>query len=985
MSATVNGIKYSLSGSNATVTGTSAGAANTTTVTIPSTVTNLGTTYNVTAIGNNAFQNYSYLTSITIPNGVLTIGNWAFFSCTTLASVTIGSSLTTIGEYAFRQCTSLASIIVDSANNNYSSLNNVLFNKAQTTLIQYAIGLSSNTYTIPSTVTIIGSSAFYNCSSLASVTIPSSVTTISNNAFQECSSLASVTIGTSVTTISSNAFQGCSGLASIIIPKSVTSIGSNAFQQCYILESITIGSGVTSIGQQAFLFCNSLASVTFMGDIPSIGSYNFTANPYDTAYYYPSTYNTPELAASILGPIFTNVVILTPQVPSAPTINSVTVSSGQAVIAFTAGENNGSAITGYEYSINNGTSWVSAGEMSPITVTGLTNGTTYDFQIRAVNSVGFSAGSPTVSKNITPLSSDTSLSTFTVNGTAVTGSAVDLPFGTTSVEVVATSSYGATMTISGATNLQTGSNTLSVVVTAEDGTTQQTYTVPLNVAAGLPSAPTITHATVSLTGIIYISFTSGADNGATITNYQYSADNGTTWVTREPVSITSPLLITGLPKRISYAIRIRAVNAVGYGAAVTAASQFIPDVPSAPTINSVTVSSGQASIAFTAGANNGPAITNYEYSINNGTTWVTREPLSIASPLVITGLTNGNPYTFLVRAVNAAGNGDIATSSSTLVDVLPGAPTITGVTVSSGQAIIDFTGTNIGSQISGYQYSIDNGSTWTPPILTISTAIINMTSPTSGSITVTNLTNGTEYTFRIIAVNTMGNSIPSNSFSKLVDVAPGAPTINSVNVSSGKATLAFTAGTNNGSQISSYQYSKDNGSTWVSVGTSSPIIVTTGLTNGTEYPFLVRAVNTIGAGQVSNLLNKKVRPTLLEAKAQNAVKADYITYGYQLQELVASDLHTLSELKQNGHTLNDLKAHFTTDDLITSWLFPGSELKQEGLITSGIDFFIIVIVFEGVFSVRRTYALNNTNKEVTRYNVWFEGLYSQNQLTSISI
>ena len=409
-------------------------------------------------------------------------------------------------------------------------------------------------------------------------------------------------------------------------------------------------------------------------------------------------------------------------------------------------------------------------------------------------------------------------------------------------------------------------------------------------------------------------------------------------------------------------------------------------LPSAPTINSVTVSSGQASIAFTPGENNGPAITNYEYSINNGTSWVTREPVSITSPITVTGLTNGNPYTFQIRAVNAAGNGDIATSSSTLVDVLPGAPTITGVTVSSGQAIIDFTaGENNGSQISGYQYSTNNGTNWTPTILTISTAIINMTSPTSGSITVTDLTNGTTYVFRIIAVNTMGNSIPSNSFSKLVDVAPGAPTINSVNVSSGKATVAFTAGTNNGSQISSYQYSKDNGSTWVSVGTSSPIIVTTGLTNGTEYPFLVRAVNTIGAGQVSNLLNKMVRPTLLEAKVQNAVKADYITYGYQLQELVASDLHTLSELKQNGHTLNDLKAHFTTETLITSWLFPGSELKQEGLIQSGITFFIIVIVFEGVFSVRRTYALNNTNKEVTRYNVWFEGVYSQNQLTSISI
>jgi predicted phage tail protein len=231
----------------------------------------------------------------------------------------------------------------------------------------------------------------------------------------------------------------------------------------------------------------------------------------------------------------------------------------------------------------------------------------------------------------------------------------------------------------------------------------------------------------------------------------------------------------------------------------------------------------------------------------------------------------------------------------------------------------------------------------------------------------------------------MGNSIPSNSFSKLVDVAPGAPTINSVNVSSGQATVAFTEGTNNGSQISSYQYSKDNGSTWVSVGTSTSITLTTGLTNGTSYDFRVRAVNAMGPGADSNLLNKMVRPTLPEAKTQNTLKATYATYGYQLQDLVNSALYTLIELKQIGYVLSELKAFFTTDDLIRTWSFSGSELKQEGLIESGITFIYLVIVFNGVFSVNRTYSSNNTNKEDTYYNVVFEGQYSQNKLTSISI
>ena len=128
-----------------------------------------------------------------------------------------------------------------------------------------------------------------------------------------------------------------------------------------------------------------------------------------------------------------------------------------------------------------------------------------------------------------------------------------------------------------------------------------------------------------------------------------------------------------------------------------------------------------------------------------------------------------------------------------------------------------------------------------------------------------------------------------------------------------------------------------------------------------------------------------LKPSLSTLKSQNTLKATYATYGYQLQDLVNSALYTLNELKQNGYTLNDLKAFFTTDTLIRTWLFTGSELKQEGLIESGITFIYLVIVFNGVFSVNRTYALNNTNKEDTYYNVVFEGQYFPTKLTSIPI
>ena len=80
-------------------------------VVIPSSVTNNGTTYSVTSIGNYAFRSCSGLTSVTIPNSVISIGEGAFYRCSSLTSITIPNSVTLIGEGAFYGCNGLTSII----------------------------------------------------------------------------------------------------------------------------------------------------------------------------------------------------------------------------------------------------------------------------------------------------------------------------------------------------------------------------------------------------------------------------------------------------------------------------------------------------------------------------------------------------------------------------------------------------------------------------------------------------------------------------------------------------------------------------------------------------------------------------------------------------------------------------------------------------------------------------------------------------------
>ena len=112
-------------------------------------------------------------------------------------------------------------------------------------------------------VTVIGSEAFKNCTSLTSITIPESVTTIKHGAFSGCSGLTSITLPESITTIEYETFSGCSSLTSITLPVSVTTIGQRAFAGCSGLTSITIPDSIVVIKNAAFYNCSGLTSITF--------------------------------------------------------------------------------------------------------------------------------------------------------------------------------------------------------------------------------------------------------------------------------------------------------------------------------------------------------------------------------------------------------------------------------------------------------------------------------------------------------------------------------------------------------------------------------------------------------------------------------------------------------------------------------------------------------------------------------------------------
>jgi len=129
---------------------------------------------------------------------------------------------------------------------------------------------------INNSVTSLGNSCFRGCTSLTSITIPDSVTSIGDYCFNGCTGLINVTIGTGVTGLSYACFYNCTSLASIVIPDSVTSIGGGCFNGCTGLTSITIPDSVTSLGNSCFYNCGSLTSITIPDSVTSIGNSGFS-------------------------------------------------------------------------------------------------------------------------------------------------------------------------------------------------------------------------------------------------------------------------------------------------------------------------------------------------------------------------------------------------------------------------------------------------------------------------------------------------------------------------------------------------------------------------------------------------------------------------------------------------------------------------------------------------------------------------------------
>lgn len=206
-------------------------------ITIPSSITD---------VGSYQFSNAVGITSLTLPNNVTNVSTYAFSGCTSLNYV-YTPDVCTYGSNAFNNSSNIKTVSIGNADvssvfaSSKTSIETIIVRDGVTTLTGTFSGLTAlKSVTLSNTLTTIPYNAFNGCMSLTTIVLPASLTNIGESAFNGCTSLSNVTFnGNSLKTIDSGAFYGCSSLVNISIPDGVETL-SNAFSNCALLESVTL-------------------------------------------------------------------------------------------------------------------------------------------------------------------------------------------------------------------------------------------------------------------------------------------------------------------------------------------------------------------------------------------------------------------------------------------------------------------------------------------------------------------------------------------------------------------------------------------------------------------------------------------------------------------------------------------------------------------------------------------------------------------------
>ncbi len=354
------------------------------------------------------------------------------------------------------------------------------------------------------------------------------------------------------------------------------------------------------------------------------------------------------------------------------------------------------------------------------------------------------------------------------------------------------------------------------------------------VPAAVPGPPRDVR-TVAGDGRADVSWTPPADDGgAPVTGYTVTADPGGATATTTGTAV----VLSGLVDGTEYRLTVQATNRVGAGPGSLPSDPVRPHhEPSAPSAVVAEPHDGSVSVSWTPAPGTLPGTTFTATATPGG-----RSATGLAPPLLVDGLVDGTAYTVTVTATDPvdpdAGPSGVAESAPSAPVVpagVPATPSAPVVTVAGGTAVaLAWSAPDgRGADITAYRVTVlPDGRQ------------IDVTGP---GATATGLTPGATYRFTVAAHNAVGSSGDSDPSLPVVPAAaPDAPSRVVAVRGDGAATLSWTAPADNGSPVTSYVVTTSPGGATTRVDT--PGAVVTGLTNGTSYTFVVRAVNAAGAG-----------------------------------------------------------------------------------------------------------------------------------------
>jgi hypothetical protein len=356
-------------------------------------------------------------------------------------------------------------------------------------------------------------------------------------------------------------------------------------------------------------------------------------------------------------------------VPGAPSALVATITGNTTVnVAFTAGAENGADVTNYMYSLDSGVSYTAfspAQITPPLTISGLTLGNSYSITLKEIDAGGISLASTAVAVEFTSPNIPTGLHATTEpnkttiafvspspGGALITNYEYSLDGGATfaAFSPAQTSSPVSITGLSDSASYDIQFKAVNII-----GKSAASSTVSIMPATPPPETVAYTQneasvvvlpTTVKIAGVV-----------VDIVKYWYSIDFGITWL--DPSNVVS---IANLTNGVSYTIWYYAETAVGFGPTYVTSVTPTPSAPSAPTITTITPNTvgTELSIYFTAPVSNGGfAITDYQYTIDNGTTIVAAGQTT--SPIVVSGTIRNQVYPTAIAAVNSVGVGESST------------------------------------------------------------------------------------------------------------------------------------------------------------------------------------------------------------------------------------------------------------------------------------------------------------------------------------